>query len=353
MVDNWDKDISLLYLADRHSGIHFLVDCGITISIFPASLQDQKTRTQPTQPLAANSFHIATYRTWKICLDLGFQQMSWSFRLAAVTKPIRSIDFLSSEHLAVDFQWRTLDAILPYAGRMAGHATHENCAVLYVDTQNHNQWSWFFLNSQASLRPTSVRQSTSTVFSITSPPLALLHTCMPDVFPLSTYRCQEGLWGYGGRMYLLEIIQCIHPSPPYDKETRWFMEGDYQLLSASTTNERYPVPRIQDFNAILDGCTLFLKIDLWKGYHQFLVVAEDIHKMAVSTPFGLLEFVHMPFGLSNAGETFLRLMIISCEASPLHVCLPEWHTHCISQWGETCCPSQADVPSIGREWFGD
>ena len=178
------------------------------------------------------------------------------------------------------------------------------------------------------------------------------HACLMSS-PLSTYRCQEGLWGYGGRMYLLEIIQCIHPSPPYDKETRWFMEGDYQLLSASTTNDRYPVPRIQDFNAILDGCTLFLKIDLWKGYHQFLVVAEDIHKMAVSTPFGLLEFVHMPFGLSNAGETFLWLKIISCEASPLHVCLPEWHSHCISQWGETCYPSQANDPSISREWFGD
>jgi hypothetical protein len=84
--------------------------------------------------------------------------------------------------------------------------------------------------------------------------------------------------------------------------------GDYRRLNTVTEDDRYPLPSIQDFTANLAGCTIFSKIDLVKGYHQVPMAEEDIPKTAICTPFGLFEYIFMPFGLKNAAQTFQRLM---------------------------------------------
>jgi Reverse transcriptase (RNA-dependent DNA polymerase)/RNase H-like domain found in reverse transcriptase len=92
------------------------------------------------------------------------------------------------------------------------------------------------------------------------------------------------------------------------KDGTWRPCGDFCRLNLITAADCYPLPNMADCSARLDGCQVFSKLDLQKGYLQVPVAAEDIPKTAVITTFGLFEFIRMPFGLKNAGMTFQRMM---------------------------------------------
>ena len=84
----------------------------------------------------------------------------------------------------------------------------------------------------------------------------------------------------------------------------WRPCGDYRRLSETTVDDRYPLQHIQDFNSKLAGAKFFSKIDLVRGYHQIPMAADSVPKTAMVAPFGLWEFLRMPFGLKNAAKPF-------------------------------------------------
>ena len=88
----------------------------------------------------------------------------------------------------------------------------------------------------------------------------------------------------------------------------WRPCSNYRRLNEATTDDRYPLPHIQNFNSRLTGSCIFSKIDLIRGYYQIPMTTESIPKTAIATPFSLWEFLRMPFGLKNATQTFQRFM---------------------------------------------
>jgi hypothetical protein len=79
-------------------------------------------------------------------------------------------------------------------------------------------------------------------------------------------------------------------------------------LNVITIKNKYPLPRIDILFDQLTGAKVFSKVDLRSGYHQVKIHPEDVPKTALSTRYGLYEYLVMLFGLTNSPTHFMYLM---------------------------------------------
>ncbi|MBW0461242.1 hypothetical protein O181_000957 [Austropuccinia psidii MF-1] len=82
----------------------------------------------------------------------------------------------------------------------------------------------------------------------------------------------------------------------------------YRKLNSVTRKNRYPAPPMNQLLTMLNGSTIFSRIDMHGAYNLLRIEEGEEHLTAFRTKYGSYEYFVMPFDLTNAPASFQNIV---------------------------------------------
>lgn len=293
-----------------------IVDTGAECSVLPLRItRGLSFQETPTTLTSANQQPIKCYgqASLEISIPKLRRKFTWTFVIADVSHPLLGYDFLHHYGLLVDCgQNKLIDTKTNIF--VIGRVVNETVPSIIVNTMKDSGRAKYILEKYPSLISPHSASSMNTpkVFhridtGSSAPIFCKRRQMAPDklIAAKEEFRIlqSDGIVRQGNGSWSSPLHMVPKKNP-----NEWRPCGDYRALNTITKPDKYPLPLLRTVSSQLHGKKVFSKIDLIRAYHQIKMHPDDIEKTAVSTPFGLFEYVCMPFGLRNAASTFQRFM---------------------------------------------
>lgn len=105
------------------------------------------------------------------------------------------------------------------------------------------------------------------------------------------------------------------------KNGMYCMCVDNCVIAKITVHHHFPILQLDNLQDPLSGATVFNKLDLKSSYHQIRIRSSDEWKIIFKTCKELFKWLIIPFSLSNAPSTFMRVMNQALRLLMEHVLL--------------------------------
>ena len=80
--------------------------------------------------------------------------------------------------------------------------------------------------------------------------------------------------------------------------------SDFRMLNSLLKRKPYPIPKIQDLLATLNGFTFATSLDLNMGYYTIHLTPDASHTCTIIFPWGKYEYLRLPMGVANSPDIF-------------------------------------------------